>query len=59
MYRGPLVKGLMRDIAEYMRPGFHPDDIDTEELLHQWQGILFGADGELNDRLPGRRAVGQ
>ncbi|CPU65433.1 Conserved hypothetical protein (hydrolase?) [Mycobacteroides abscessus] len=42
-----------------MRPGFHPDDIDTEELLHQWQGILFGADGELNDRLPGRRAVGQ
>ncbi|MBE5459774.1 metal-dependent hydrolase [Mycobacteroides abscessus] len=59
VYRGPLVKGLMRDIAEYMRPGFHPDDIDTEELLHEWQGILFGADGELNDRLPGRRAVGQ
>lgn len=57
VYRGPLVKGLMRDIAVYMRPGFHPDDIDTDDLLREWQGILFGSEGELNDRLPTRAAT--
>ncbi|MBA0044843.1 metal-dependent hydrolase [Mycobacterium sp. NPDC050853] len=60
LYRGPLVKGLMRDIAVYLRPGFHPDDVDTNALLDEWQKILFGAEGELNDRLPTRAtAAGQ
>ncbi|WP_405489998.1 metal-dependent hydrolase [Nocardia sp. NBC_00511] len=49
--RGPIVKGLLAEMRPYMRPGFHPDDIDTETLLEQWRRELFGADGELLDRL--------
>lgn len=49
--RGPLVKGLLGEIREYLRPGFHPDDIDTEWLVRQWQQELFGTDGELLDRV--------
>ncbi|MEV0292228.1 metal-dependent hydrolase [Nocardia sp. NPDC050710] len=49
--RGPLVKGLTAEVGEYLRPGFHPDDIDTEALVRHWQRELFGADGELLDRV--------
>jgi hypothetical protein len=31
----------------YKRKGFHPDDIDTNALLVEWQERLFGAEGEL------------
>jgi len=51
IFRGPLVKGLMRDLRVYMRPGFHPDDVDTVALLAQWQRKLFGAEGALVDHL--------
>jgi predicted metal-dependent hydrolase len=51
LFRGPVFKGLMADLAKYMRPGFHPDDIDTTELLQRWQQDLFGADGSLVDHL--------
>ncbi|QLY30572.1 metal-dependent hydrolase [Nocardia huaxiensis] len=51
LYRGPIVKGLMKEMRPYMRPGFHPDDIDTTELLEQWRRELFGSDGELLDRI--------
>ncbi|MGX1809517.1 metal-dependent hydrolase [Nocardia sp. NPDC055321] len=51
LYRGPIVKGLMKEIRPYMRPGFHPDDIDSTELLEHWRRALFGADGELLDRI--------
>ncbi|MEU1209631.1 metal-dependent hydrolase [Nocardia sp. NPDC005825] len=49
--RGPIVKGLLKEMRPYLRPGFHPDDIDTDGLLAQWQRELFGADGELSDRI--------
>lgn len=49
--RGPLVKGLRAEVREYMRRDFHPDDIDTEALVRQWQRELFGTDGELLDRV--------
>jgi len=42
-----LGDGTMRELAQYMRPGFHPDDIDTTELLEKWQQELFGKTGEL------------
>ncbi|WP_067539760.1 metal-dependent hydrolase [Nocardia crassostreae] len=51
LYRGPIVRGLMKEIRPYMRPGFHPDDIDTTALLEHWRRELFGADGELLDRV--------
>lgn len=44
-------KKLLLRIAEYHRPGFHPDDRDTEELVERWRAELFGDDGTLRDRL--------
>ena len=49
VFRGPLVRGILSEIAEYLRPGFHPDDVPTDELLERWQHDLFGADGQLVD----------
>ncbi|GBE67560.1 hypothetical protein MFM001_40220 [Mycobacterium sp. MFM001] len=51
VFRGPLLKGVMADLRKYMRPGFHPDDIDTSELLEVWRRELFGTDGALVDHL--------
>lgn len=51
LYRGPFLKGSLRDAAKYLRPGFHPDDIDTTALLQKWQQDLFGPDGQLVDHL--------
>lgn len=41
----------MPELAKYLRPGFHPDDIDTSRLLSRWQQELFGKDGQLVDHL--------
>lgn len=51
LFRGPVFKGLLSDLAQYMRPGFHPDDIDTSALLGRWQRELFGSEGTLVDHL--------
>jgi len=51
LFRGPVFRGLMPELAKYLRPGFHPDDIDTEALLERWQEHLFGADGVLVDHV--------
>jgi len=51
LLRGPLVNGLMADLRTYMRPGFHPDDIDTLALLERWRRELFGDAGSLVDHL--------
>lgn len=47
MVRGPLFRGIYREMKPFMRKGFHPDDIDTNALLVEWQERLFGAEGEL------------
>ncbi|HLS02527.1 MAG TPA: metal-dependent hydrolase [Beutenbergiaceae bacterium] len=52
--RGPIVRGLMKEIKVYMRPGFHPLDIDTSDLEAEWRERLFGDEenpGEIYDRL--------
>ena len=49
VFRGPLVRGLLAEIHEYLRPGFHPDDVATGELLDRWQKELFGTEGALVD----------
>lgn len=49
--RGPLLRGFYREMKPFMRRGFHPDDIDTNALLNEWQDKLFGVNGELVDHL--------
>lgn len=51
LYRGPFIRGLIPDLAQYLRPGFHPDDVDTTALVEQWREELFGAEGALADHL--------
>ena len=51
LFTGPIFKGLVPDLAVYLRPGFHPDDVDTNALAQQWRDTLFGADGILVDHL--------
>lgn len=47
LFRGPVFRGLGRELVLYLRPGFHPDDIDSRELLRRWQQELFGVEGSL------------
>lgn len=47
LFRGPVFRGIGRELVLYLRPGFHPDDIDSRELLERWQKELFGTDGSL------------
>lgn len=51
LVRGPLFKGLLGDAARYMRPGFHPDDIDDTALLEEWRHRLFDAGGSMAGHL--------
>ncbi|MFH5229340.1 metal-dependent hydrolase [Antrihabitans spumae] len=51
LFRGPMFKGLMPELAKYLRRGFHPDDIESNELLERWQKELFGTEGVLVDHL--------
>ncbi|MGH9184952.1 MAG: metal-dependent hydrolase [Acidimicrobiales bacterium] len=41
---------LLRRLAGYLKPGFHPDDRDTTELVTRWRGELFGTNGTLASR---------
>lgn len=41
-------------LLEYHRPGFHPDDRDTEHLVARWRDALFGETGTLNSYLAGQ-----
>jgi uncharacterized protein len=43
----------LRILAEYHRPGFHPNDRDTRELISWWREQLFGREGELNEVFAG------
>jgi predicted metal-dependent hydrolase len=52
--RSPFVSmKALRILAEYHRPGFHPNDRDTTQLIADWREALFGRDGQLNDVLAG------
>lgn len=56
--RSPFArKKIALRLLEYNRPGFHPDDRDTELLVAQWREALFGLDGELNHILTGTRTA--
>lgn len=49
--RSPFLTGSGMTALRYLKPGFHPDDIDTNALLDEWRQKLFGADGSLVDHL--------
>jgi len=50
--RSPLAsRELWRQLKDYDRPDFHPDDSDTTQLVEHWREELFGEHGILNDRL--------
>ena len=51
--RSPIMsKELYRQLRDYNRRGFHPDDRDTAALVEHWREELFGETGTLRDRLP-------
>lgn len=51
----PLVStDLWRQLTDFDRPDFHPDDRDTTALVAKWRAELFGTHGALNDKLVGR-----
>lgn len=57
--RSPLLqrrKEIWRQLKDYDRPDFHPDDSDTDDLLVEWRERLFGAEGQLRDQLVGKAA---
>jgi uncharacterized protein len=55
--RSPVVSPeLWRQLKDYNRPDFHPDDRDTSGLVAQWREELFGEQGSLNDKLAGAAA---
>jgi hypothetical protein len=43
----------LRILAEYHKPGFHPNDRDTTQLIAEWRQALFGRDGQLTEVLAG------
>ena len=55
--KAPFLRlAVWRQLQEYNRPGFHPDDRDTYPLVDEWRATLFGAAGTLNDKLTGTAA---
>jgi uncharacterized protein len=41
----------VRQLFEYHRRGFHPNDRDTTGLISEWRAKLFGPEGKLTDLL--------
>lgn len=54
----PMVqRSVWTQLREYDRPGFHPDDRNTDDLVAHWRDELFGEQGRLNDRLTSKAAA--
>ena len=52
--RSPFVRpGPVRQLFQYGRRGFHPNDRDTTELISEWRDTLFGSVGKLNEVMAG------
>ena len=46
VWRSPFVsRELWRNLRDYNRPDFHPDDRDTTALVERWRDELFGTRG--------------
>jgi predicted metal-dependent hydrolase len=53
-WRG-VVHDLVGKLFDYFRPGFHPLDHDTVELLEEWREKMFNEDGILADQIKNPR----
>lgn len=51
MLRNPMWQGFYGDMRPFKKRDFHPDQIDTRELVTRWQRELFGEQGELTGHL--------
>ncbi|MEB3030830.1 metal-dependent hydrolase [[Mycobacterium] nativiensis] len=51
MLRNPMWQGFYSDMRPFKKRDFHPDQIDTAELVTRWQRELFGAEGQLAGHL--------
>jgi predicted metal-dependent hydrolase len=52
--RSPFTRpGAVRQLFQYTKRGFHPNDRDTAALIDQWRTKLFGDQGELSGLLAG------
>jgi predicted metal-dependent hydrolase len=50
--RSPIVQpAVWKQLKEYDRPQFHPDDRDTTELVETWRERLFGERGSMSGKL--------
>jgi predicted metal-dependent hydrolase len=53
--KSPVVsRKVWRQLKDYNRRDFHPDDSDATALVERWEAELFGEHGTLNDLLAGR-----
>ena len=48
---GVVQRSVWERLKEYDRPGFHPSDRDTSELIEYWRAELFGDEGVIRDKL--------
>lgn len=44
-------RDVLHHLLAYNRPGFHPDQRDSDDLLAHWRTELFGPDGSLTAKL--------
>lgn len=50
--RSPFTRpGPVKQLFQYHRPAFHPNDRETSAMITTWREKLFGGDGTLVDRL--------
>lgn len=45
------ISRLLPQYLDFFKPGFDPRQHDTDDLLEQWRGKLFGSSGLLKDQL--------
>ncbi len=48
-----FTKALWRDLRDYNRDDFHPNDHQTDDLVAEWRETYFGEHGRLNEFLAG------
>ncbi len=46
-----MTNAVWRDLRDYNRSDFHPEDRDTAILIERWREELFGPEGALNSKL--------